>query len=388
MALPVRTSFRHVRRFIQKFTISRRSLSSAVRPDMKEPLLLGRVFSGIQPTGVPHLGNYLGALGNWVSLQNQYSSVLYSIVDLHSITQPQDPKLLRTNILDMVASLLACGIDPRRAVLFQQSQVSEHAELSWILGCLTSMPRLRHLPQWKVRIYNVLLQKRSRKIIKQIINNQMKSKQKNEGSVGLYTYPVLQAADILLYKSTHVPVGEDQVQHLELAQDLARIFNHRFGDLFPEPRALLSSTRKIKSLREPSAKMSKSDPQTMATVFLTDSPDDVALKIRRSVTDFTSEVTFDPENRPGVSNLVSIHAAMATISVEEAVSQATGLDTGAYKQLVTEAVVQRLTPIRLQVERLRSDPAHLEHVLAQGASRARELAAPVLEEVKQRVGFC
>ncbi|XP_054871517.1 tryptophan--tRNA ligase, mitochondrial isoform X2 [Amphiprion ocellaris] len=245
------------------------------------------------------------------------------------------------------------------------TEVSEHAELSWILGCLTSMPRLRHLPQWK-----------------------MKSKQKNEGSVGLYTYPVLQAADILLYKSTHVPVGEDQVQHLELAQDLARIFNHRFGDLFPEPRALLSSTRKIKSLREPSAKMSKSDPQTMATVFLTDSPDDVALKIRRSVTDFTSEVTFDPENRPGVSNLVSIHAAMATISVEEAVSQATGLDTGAYKQLVTEAVVQRLTPIRLQVERLRSDPAHLEHVLAQGASRARELAAPVLEEVKQRVGFC
>uniref|UniRef100_A0A3Q1F817 Tryptophan--tRNA ligase, mitochondrial n=1 Tax=Acanthochromis polyacanthus TaxID=80966 RepID=A0A3Q1F817_9TELE len=324
-----------------------------------DPPVIGRVFSGIQPTGVPHLGNYLGALENWVSLQNQYSSVLYSIVDLHSITQPQDPKLLRTNVLDMVASLLACGIDPQRAVLFQQSQVSEHAELSWILGCLTSMPRLRHLPQWK-----------------------MKSKQKNEGSVGLYTYPVLQAADILLYNFT------DQVQHLELAQDLARIFNHRFGDFFPEPGALLSSTRKIKSLREPSAKMSKSDPQTMATVFLTDSPDDIALKIRRSVTDFTSEVTFDPENRPGVSNLVSIHAAMATITVEEAVSQAMGLDTGAYKRLVTEAVVQRLTPIRLQIEQLRSDPAHLDHVLAQGASRAREVAAPVLKEVQQRVGFC
>ncbi|XP_051815094.1 tryptophan--tRNA ligase, mitochondrial isoform X1 [Acanthochromis polyacanthus] len=365
MALPVRTNFRHVQSFIQKFNVSKRSLSAAVRPDMKDPPVIGRVFSGIQPTGVPHLGNYLGALENWVSLQNQYSSVLYSIVDLHSITQPQDPKLLRTNVLDMVASLLACGIDPQRAVLFQQSQVSEHAELSWILGCLTSMPRLRHLPQWK-----------------------MKSKQKNEGSVGLYTYPVLQAADILLYKSTHVPVGEDQVQHLELAQDLARIFNHRFGDFFPEPGALLSSTRKIKSLREPSAKMSKSDPQTMATVFLTDSPDDIALKIRRSVTDFTSEVTFDPENRPGVSNLVSIHAAMATITVEEAVSQAMGLDTGAYKRLVTEAVVQRLTPIRLQIERLRSDPAHLDHVLAQGASRAREVAAPVLKEVQQRVGFC
>uniref|UniRef100_A0A3Q0RF86 Tryptophan--tRNA ligase, mitochondrial n=1 Tax=Amphilophus citrinellus TaxID=61819 RepID=A0A3Q0RF86_AMPCI len=326
-----------------------------------EPPGSGRVFSGIQPTGVPHLGNYLGALENWVSLQKQYPSVLYSIVDLHSITQPQDPTQLKSNILDMAASLLACGIDPEKAILFQQSQVSEHAELSWILGCLTSMPRLRHLPQWK-----------------------MKSKLKNEGSVGLYTYPVLQAADILLYKSTHVPVGEDQVQHLELAQDLARIFNNRYGDLFPEPRL----TRKVKSLRDPSAKMSKSDPQTMATVTITDSPDDIALKIRRAVTDFTSEVTFDPETRPGVSNLVTIHAAVAMISVQEAVSQARGLDTGAYKKLVSEAVIQRLTPIREEIERLRADRAHLEQVLAQGTRRARELAAPVLAEVRQRVGFC
>ncbi|XP_056145975.1 tryptophan--tRNA ligase, mitochondrial [Lampris incognitus] len=264
----------------------------------------------------------------------------------------------------MAASLLACGIDPEQSILFQQSQVSEHVELSWILGCLTSMPRLRHLPQWK-----------------------MKSKQKNEGSVGLYTYPVLQAADILLYKSTHVPVGEDQVQHLELAQDLARIFNHRYGDLFPEPRALLSSTRKVKSLRDPFSKMSKSDPQSMATINLTDSPDNIALKIRRAVTDFTSEVTFDPEMRPGVSNLVSIHASMAMVSVEEALSQAQGLDTGAYKQLVAEAVIQRLTPVREEMERLRADRGHLEAVLARGAHRARELAAPVLREVRQRVGF-
>uniref|UniRef100_A0A3Q2CRC4 Tryptophan--tRNA ligase, mitochondrial n=1 Tax=Cyprinodon variegatus TaxID=28743 RepID=A0A3Q2CRC4_CYPVA len=324
-----------------------------------------RVFSGIQPTGVPHLGNYLGALENWVALQNRYPSVLYSIVDLHSITQPQDPDQLRNNILDMAASLLACGINPEKAILFQQSQVSEHAELSWILGCLTSMPRLRHLPQWK-----------------------MKSKQKNEGSVGLYTYPVLQAADILLYKSTHVPVGEDQVQHLELAQDLARIFNNHYGELFPEPRALLSSTQKVKSLRNPSAKMSKSDPQTMATITITDSPDDIALKIRRAVTDFISEVTFDPEQRPGVSNLVTIHAAVAKLSVEEALSQASGMDTGAYKGLVSEAVIQRLTPIREELQRLRADRAHLEGLLAQGQLRARELAAPVLAEVRHRVGFC
>ncbi|XP_074513976.1 tryptophan--tRNA ligase, mitochondrial isoform X2 [Sebastes fasciatus] len=359
MSLPVRSNMKHLLRFIQ------RSFCSASCPGHKEPPGGGRVFSGIQPTGVPHLGNYLGALENWVALQNQYPSVLYSIVDLHSITQPQDPAQLRSNILDMAASLLACGIDPERAILFQQSQVSEHAELSWILGCLTSMPRLRHLPQWK-----------------------MKSKLKNEGSVGLYTYPVLQAADILLYKSTHVPVGEDQVQHLELAQDLARVFNNRYGDLFPEPAALLSSTRKVKSLRDPSAKMSKSDPQVMATITITDSPDDIALKVRRAITDFTSEVTFDPEKRPGVSNLVTIHAAMAMISVEEAVSQAGGMDTGVYKQLVTEAVIQRLTPIREEIERLRADRGHLEGVLARGTCRARELAAPVLREVRQKVGFC
>ncbi|XP_041807249.1 tryptophan--tRNA ligase, mitochondrial [Chelmon rostratus] len=364
MALPVRTNLRRLLRFIQKFHSSERFLCAAARADKKEPPGSGRVFSGIQPTGVPHLGNYLGALENWVALQHQYPSVLYSIVDLHSITVPQDPAQLRTNIVDMAASLLACGIDPERAILFQQSQVSEHTELSWIFSCLTSMPRLRHLPQWK-----------------------MKSKQKNEGSVGLYTYPVLQAADILLYKSTHVPVGEDQIQHLELAQDLARMFNNRYGVLFPEPGALLSSTRKVKSLRDPSAKMSKSDSQTMATITITDSPDDIALKVRRAVTDFTSEVTFDPETRPGVSNLVTIHSAMAKISVEEAVAQARGLDTGAYKGLVTEAVIQRLTPIREEIERLRSDRAYLEGVLAQGTRRARELAAPVLKEVRQRVGF-
>ncbi|KAL0963594.1 hypothetical protein UPYG_G00308360 [Umbra pygmaea] len=364
MALPIRANVKRLFQFIQKHPSSRRLFCARPCVERKEPPG-GRVFSGIQPTGVPHLGNYLGALESWVSLQSQYPSVLYSIVDLHSITQPQDPALLRLNILDMAASLLACGIDPETSILFQQSQVSEHTELSWILGCLTSMPRLRHLPQWK-----------------------MKSKQKNEGSVGLYTYPVLQAADILLYKSTHVPVGEDQIQHLELAQDLARIFNNTFGELFPEPRALLSSTRKVKSLRDPSSKMSKSDPQKMATINLTDSPDDISLKIRRAVTDFTSEVTFDPEARPGVSNLVLMHASLAGCSVEEVVGQAKGLDTGKYKQLVVEAVVQALTPIREEIDRLREDRGHLESILARGAVRARELAAPVLKEVRHRVGFC
>uniref|UniRef100_A0A3P9IMV0 tryptophan--tRNA ligase n=1 Tax=Oryzias latipes TaxID=8090 RepID=A0A3P9IMV0_ORYLA len=335
MALPLCTAVKHPFRLIHISSFPRRLLCSGVCAENK--VHPHRVFSGIQPTGVPHLGNFLGALESWVALQNQYPTVLYSIVDLHSITQPQDPDQLRSNILDLAASLLACGIDPEKAILFQQSQ--------------------------------------------------MKSGQKNEGSVGLFTYPVLQAADILLYQSTHVPVGEDQVQHLELAQDLARIFNNHYGDLFPEPRTLLSSTRKVKSLRDPSAKMSKSDPQTMATITITDSPEDIALKIRRAVTDFTSEVTFDPETRPGVSNLVMIHAAMAAISVEDALSQARGLDTGAYKKLVSDAVIQRLTPIRQEIGKLRSDRAYLEGLLAQGRKKARELAAPVLAEVRHRVGF-
>ncbi|XP_013883320.1 tryptophan--tRNA ligase, mitochondrial [Austrofundulus limnaeus] len=217
MALLCRSNFKILFRCFWKLKPPKRFFCAAEFPEKKNPPGSGRVFSGIQPTGVPHIGNYLGALENWVALQNQYPSVLYSIVDLHSITQPQDPNQLRNNILDMAASLLACGINPEKAILFQQSQVPEHAELSWILCCLTSMPRLRQLPQWK-----------------------MKSKQKNEGCVGLFTYPVLQAADILLYKSTNVPVGEDQVQHLDLAQDLARIFNNKYGDLFPQPHALLS----------------------------------------------------------------------------------------------------------------------------------------------------
>ncbi|TMS06919.1 Tryptophan--tRNA ligase, mitochondrial [Larimichthys crocea] len=365
MSLPVRTKLKHVLSFIHKFHPPQRSqLCAAACADSKEPPGGGRVFSGIQPTGVPHLGNYLGALENWVALQNQYPSILYSIVDLHSITQTQDPAQLRGNILDMTASLLACGVDPERAILFQQSQASKHSLTEEGEG----------------------LEGRGKS------TNRENEEDNNNHSSSQFFYAansiVCSSSGVLELQSTHVPVGEDQIQHLELAQDLARIFNNRYGNLFPEPSALLSSTRKVKSLRDPSAKMSKSDPQAMATINITDSPDDIALKVRRAVTDFTSEVTFDPETRPGVSNLVTIHAAMAMINVEEALSQARGLDTGAYKKLVTEAVVQRLTPIREEIERLRSDHAHLEGVLAQGTRRARELAAPVLREVRQRVGFC
>ncbi|XP_063302156.1 tryptophan--tRNA ligase, mitochondrial isoform X1 [Pelobates fuscus] len=333
--------------------------SRAAKIQIAEP----RVFSGIQPTGAPHLGNYLGALQSWVQLQEGYSSVLYSIVDLHSITVPQDPETLRQSILNMTACLLACGINPDRSCIFQQSQVAEHAELGWILNCLTSMPRLMHLPQWKIK------------------------SQKNEGSVGLFTYPVLQAADILLYKSTHVPVGDDQVQHLELTQDTARKFNNTYGDFFPIPVAIMGTSKKIRSLRDPSIKMSKSDPQKLATVRLTDTPEDIVLKFRKAVTDFTSEVTYDPVLRPGVSNLVSIHSAMTGLGTEDIVRQSRGIETAQYKLLVAEMVVEKLTPIREEFQRLQGDVGYLKNVLNSGAQKARELASSVYDDVCKMVGF-
>ncbi|XP_072500618.1 tryptophan--tRNA ligase, mitochondrial isoform X1 [Notamacropus eugenii] len=324
-----------------------------------------RIFSGIQPTGIPHLGNYLGAIESWVSLQEECSSVLFSIVDLHSITVPQDPAVLHQSILDMTAALLACGINPEKSILFQQSQVPEHSELSWILGCLVRVPRLQNLPQWKAK----------------------NASQKQEGTVGLFTYPVLQAADILLYKSTHVPVGEDQVTHMELVRDLAQCFNKKYGEFFPVPKSLLTSMKKVKSLRDPSAKMSKSDPDKLATIRITDSPEEIVMKFRKAVTDFTSEVTYDPSTRMGVSNMVDIHAAVTGLTVEEVIHQSAGLDTARYKNVVAEAVIQKFSPIKSEIERLKMEKDHLRKVLQVGAEKAKELAKPVCQEVKKLVGF-
>ncbi|XP_015669555.1 tryptophan--tRNA ligase, mitochondrial [Protobothrops mucrosquamatus] len=326
---------------------------------------LKRIFSGIQPTGIPHLGNYFGVITSWVKLQEECSSVLYSIVDLHSLTIPREPAVLRESILDITAVLLACGINPQRCFLFQQSQVPEHAQLSWVLGCLIGIPRLEHFPQWKLK----------------------KASQTSGGTVGLFTYPVLQAADILLYKSTHVPVGEDQILHLELTQDTARHFNKKYGEFFPVPKALLNPAKKVKSLRDPTSKMSKSDSHKLATVGITDSPEEIKLKFRKAVTDFTSEVTYDPEHRLGVSNLVAIHSAAAGLSTEEVVQQSIGLDTAHYKAVVAEAVIEKLAPVRNEFKRLKEDKSYLEEVLSSGAEKARELATPVYLEIKRLVGL-
>ncbi|XP_059576313.1 tryptophan--tRNA ligase, mitochondrial isoform X2 [Alligator mississippiensis] len=358
---------KQIRHASMSFTVCKELEASSFSEDRtcKANNGMDRIFSGIQPTGIPHLGNYLGAIQNWVRLQEEYNSVLYSIVDLHSLTVPRDPPYLRQSILDTTAAILACGINPKRCFVFQQSQVPEHAELGWIFGCFTSVPRLRRLPQWKIK----------------------NTSQNNEGNVGLFMYPVLQAADILLYKSTHVPVGEDQVLHLELAQDIAQHFNKKYGKFFPKPRAILNSTKKIKSLRDPTAKMSKSDPQKLATVSITDSAEEIALKFRKAVTDFTSEVTYDPDSRPGVSNLVSIHAAVTGLSIKEVLHQSVGLDTAHYKMIVAEAVIQKLAPVRNEIKRLQQDKCHLENVLKAGAEKAKELAAPVYQEVRRLVGL-
>ncbi|XP_071480030.1 tryptophan--tRNA ligase, mitochondrial-like [Diadema antillarum] len=325
-----------------------------------------RIFSGIQPTGVPHIGNYLGSIRSWVELQEEpETEMVLSIADLHSITLPQDPAQLRESILTTVAVLLACGIDPDRCILFQQSSVSQHAELGWILGCKTTIPRLGQFPQWKSKAGN----------------------DKSKSCIGLFTYPILQSADILLYKATHVPVGEDQVPHLELAQDLARIFNNAYGEFFPAPKAVVGEFRKVKSLRNPEQKMSKSEQDPRSRIMLTDSHRDINEKFKKAKTDFTTEVTYDPESRPGVSNIVSILCAFTGKDPAHICRQSEILTTAQFKLVVADVISEKLAPIRKRFREIRDDVDYLENVLRTGEQKAREIAQPNYERVKKMVGL-
>ena len=331
-----------------------------------------RTFSGIQPTGALHLGNYFGAVQQWVEeVQNSHapaSSRLFSIVDLHAITLPQDPKELRENTLTMAASLIGCGLDTEKAIVFQQSKVHQHTELCWILGCLFTVPNLQRLSQYKD-----------------------KSKNLKEVPLGLFIYPVLQAADILLYKATHVPVGEDNLQNVEVTRHIARSFNHRFKkEVFPIPSTVLvteESSRRIRSLRNPEKKMSKSDPDSKSCVYVTDDPDTVLSKVKKAVTDCQSEVTFEPETRPGVSNLVCIHSRVSGKDPEEICKEVSGKDTGQYKLIVAEAIIEHFKPINQNISYLLKNKDHLEHLLSKGSDRATELAHITLTEVQNAVGL-
>ncbi|SFS41732.1 tryptophan--tRNA ligase [Saccharopolyspora flava] len=324
-----------------------------------------RVLSGIQPTADSfHLGNYLGALREWVTMQDTYEC-FYSVVDLHAITVEQDPELLRQRTRLSAAQLLALGIDPDRSALFVQSHVPEHAQLSWVLECMAGFGEAGRMTQFK---------------------DKSARQEADHVSVGLFTYPILQAADILIYQADAVPVGEDQRQHLELTRNLAQRFNSRFGQTFTVPSAHIpKDTAKIFDLQDPTSKMSKSVPS--GVIELMEEPKRSAKKIRSAVTDTEREIRYDVENKPGISNLLAIYSALTGQSVAELETAYDGRGYGDLKKELGEVVVEFVTPLQQKVKGYLDDPAELDKVLQRGADKAREVTAQTLQTVFERVGF-
>jgi tryptophanyl-tRNA synthetase len=324
-----------------------------------------RVFSGIQPSGTPHLGTYLGALKNWVSIQDDHDT-FYCIVDLHALTVPQDPKVLRYNVRELAAVFVAVGLDPERSVIFRQSRVSAHAELAWLLNCIARVGELSRMTQFK---------------------DKAQRGGAEAASVGLYDYPVLQAADILLYGTHLVPVGEDQRQHLELSRTLARRFNNFYGETFvvPEPMILDIGAR-VMALDDPTQKMSKSSPTPAGYVALLDEPDTIRRKIRRAVTDSGTQIAASPE-KPAIANLIGIYAALAEKSILELEEQYEGRGYGDFKKDLAEVVVEALSPIRERSLELLDDPRELDEILESGAERARKVASSTLHDSWAKIGL-
>ncbi len=326
-----------------------------------------RVLSGIQPTaGSFHLGNYLGAVRQWVALQDTHDA-FYMIVDMHAITVPQKPGELSANTRLAAAQLLAAGVDPERCTLFVQSHVAEHAQLAWVMNCLTGFGEAARMTQFK---------------------DKSARQGADRASVGLLTYPILQVADILLYQADAVPVGEDQRQHIELTRDLAERFNGRFGETFTVPAAhILRETAKIYDLQEPSTKMSKSASTPKGLINLLDDPKATAKKIKSAVTDTDTVIRYDPENKPGVSNLLAIHATLTGAGVAELEERYAGRGYGALKSDLAEIVVDFATPFRERTRSHLDDPETLDSILAKGAEKARAVAAETLAQAYERVGF-
>jgi len=324
-----------------------------------------RVLSGIQPTaGSFQLGNYLGAVRQWVTMQDDHDA-FYCVVDLHAITVEQDPAQLRANTLLAYAQLLAAGVDPDRATLFVQSHVPEHAQLGWVMQCLTGFGEASRMTQFK---------------------DKSSKGGADRASVGLFTYPILQVADILVYQAAYVPIGEDQRQHLELTRDLAQRFNSRYGATFTVPKPyIVKDTAKIVDLQDPSAKMSKSLPN--GAVFLLDDPKVITKRLKSAVTDSDTEVRFDPAAKPGVSNLLTILAAFTDRDVDTVVKDYEGRGYGALKTDTAEAVVAFAQPFAARVAEVQSDPAELDRLMASGAAKAREVASATLATVYDRIGF-
>ncbi|MDI9897175.1 tryptophan--tRNA ligase [Rhodococcus sp. IEGM 1381] len=326
-----------------------------------------RVLSGIQPTADSfHLGNYLGAVRNWVELQDEFDA-FYFIPDLHAITVPQDPKELRRRTRVAAAQLLAVGIDPEKSTLFVQSQVPEHAQLAWVLNCITGFGEAARMTQFK---------------------DKSAKQGRDHTSVGLFTYPILQAADILLYRPNLVPVGEDQRQHLELTRDLAQRFNTRFKKTFVVPDAhIIKGTAKIFDLQDPTAKMSKSSSNPAGIVNILDDPKVSAKKIRSAVTDNERDIVFDPENKAGVSNLLVIQSALSGASIDDLVAGYAGKGYGDLKSDTADVLTEFVVPLRERMDGFMADVAELDRILTAGAHRAREVASRTLAQVYDRVGF-
>jgi tryptophanyl-tRNA synthetase len=326
-----------------------------------------RVFSGIQPTADSfHLGNYLGAVRQWVALQDTHDA-FYCVVDLHAITVPQDPAALRQRTRVAAAQLFAAGLDPGRCTVFVQSHVPEHTQLTWVLGCLTRMGELRRMTQFK---------------------DKTAKGGDTQASLGLFSYPVLQAADILLYQTDQVPVGEDQRQHLELSRTLATRFNHTYGPSFTVPSAyILSGVAKITDLQDPAAKMSKSSSSPQGIIDILDEPDPIRRKIAKAVTDPGNEVRADDAGKPGVTNLLRIYSALTGEPIPALEQRYAGAGYGAFKQDLAEVVTGALAPIRERTEKLLADEAGLDRLLAHGAQRAQAVARETMTLVSERVGF-
>ena len=336
-----------------------------------------RVFSGVQPTGNLHLGNYLGAITKFVAMQNDHDC-LYCVVDMHAITVFQDPAELARNTREVTAAFIAAGLDPKRSILFNQSQVSAHAELAWIFNCVARLGWLSRMTQFKEKA----------------------GKDREAASVGLYAYPNLMAADILVYQATHVPVGEDQKQHLELARDIAQKFNNDFGDsirhnghgdaFFPHPEPLIQGpATRVMSLRDGTKKMSKSDPSDQSRINLTDDADTIALKVRRAKTDPHPLPTDakELETRPEADNLVGIYAALASLTPSDVLKEFGGGQFSTFKNALVELLVTKLGPINAEMRRLNGDPAYVDKVLADGSDRAQVIASQTMKAVKDIVGF-
>ena len=328
-----------------------------------------RVFSGVQPTGALTLGNYLGALKRFVDMQNEDYETIYCIVDLHAITVWQDPKSLRDQVREIAASYLASGLDPAKSIIFNQAAVEEHAQLAWVFNCVARMGWMQRMTQFKDKA----------------------GKNAQNASVGLFTYPALMAADILLYHATHVPVGDDQKQHLELTRDIATKFNHDFGqDFFPITEPVIGGpAARVMSLRDGSKKMSKSDPSDLSRINMADDADTIAQKIRKAKTDPEALPSEEAglEGRAEARNLVAIYAALADESVEKVLTEVGGKQFSEFKPMLVERAVEKLSPISAEMRRLLDDKSEIDRVLENGAERARAIAAPILKRTYEIVGL-